>query len=65
VQVTVISGDGRSHNVVLHTPTKYVLSVPARGRATVLIADLRVGRYPLDVDGTARGALVIGGSPGP
>jgi len=65
VQVTVISGDGRSHTVVLRTPTSYVLTVPAHGRATVLIASLKLGRYALDVDGTARGALVIGGAPGP
>lgn len=65
VQVTVISGDGRAHKAVLHTPTVYALSVPARGRATVLIADLKSGRYPLVVDGAARGALVIGGAPGP
>ena len=65
VQVTVISGDGRSHTVLLRTPTRYTLAVPAHGRATVLIADLKLGRYALDVDGTARGALVIGGAPGP
>ena len=65
VQVAVVSGDGRSHTVLLRTPTRYVLAVPAHGRASVLIADLRAGRYALDVDGTARGALVIGGAPGP
>jgi len=65
VQVTVISGDGRAHKVVLHAPTVYVLAVPARGRGTVLIADLKAGHYALDVDGVARGALVIGGAPGP
>jgi hypothetical protein len=65
VQVTVISGDGRAHKAVLHTPIVYVLAVPAHGRATVLIANLKAGRYPLVVDGTARGALAIGGAPGP
>jgi hypothetical protein len=65
VQVTVISGDGRAHKAVLHTPTVYALSVPAHGRATVLITDLKTGRYPIVVDGAARGALVIGGAPGP
>jgi hypothetical protein len=65
VQVTVISGDGRSHRVLLRTPTTYVLAVPAHGRAGVLITGPKTGRYPLDVDGTARGLLVIGGAPGP
>jgi hypothetical protein len=26
---------------------------------------VKAGRYPVDVDGTARGTLVIGGAPGP
>ena len=65
VQVTVVSGDGRSHTVLLGTPTRYVLAVPAHGRASVLVADLRIGRYALEVDGTSRGVLVIGGAPGP
>ncbi len=61
----MISGDGRAHKAVLDTPTVYVLAVPAHGRATVLIADLKTGRYRLVVDGTAGGALVIGAAPGP
>ena len=65
VQLTVVSGDGRSHRVVLRTPTPHVLSVPAHGHATVLITGLKLGHYALDVDGTARGALVIGGAAGP
>ncbi|MGO9889314.1 MAG: hypothetical protein ACLP0L_15560 [Solirubrobacteraceae bacterium] len=65
VQVTVVSGDGRSHRVLLQTPRPHALAVAAHGHATVLIADLPLGRYALDVDGTPRGALVIGGAPGP
>ncbi len=65
VQLTLVSGDGRSHRVVLRTPTPHVLSVPTHGHATVLIRGLKLGHYALDVDGTARGALVIGGAPGP
>ncbi len=65
VQVTVVSGDGRSHEVVLRTEPPRALAVPAHGHATVLIAGLRVGRYTLDVDGKPRGGLAIGGAPGP
>ena len=65
VQVTVVSGDGRSHEVVLRTEPPRALAVPADGRATVLIAGLRVGRYTLDVDSKPRGGLAIGGAPGP
>ena len=65
VQLTVASGDGRSHRVLLRTPTPHALLVPAHGHATVLITVLEQGHYALDVDGTARGALVIGGAPGP
>jgi hypothetical protein len=65
VQLTVVSGDGQPHRVVLHTPNPHSLSVPAGGRAAILIGGLRAGRYVLDVDGTARAALIIGGEPGP
>jgi len=65
VQLTVVSGDGRSHRVVLRTPTPHALAVPAHGHATVSITGLKVGHYALEVDGAVRGALVIGGAPGP
>lgn len=65
VQLTAVSGDGRSHRVLLRTPVAQALAVPAHGRATVLLTGLKLGRYALDVDGVARGALVIGGAPGP
>lgn len=65
VDLTVASGDRGSHRVVLRTPAIHTLVVPARGRASVLLAGLRSGRYELKVDGVVRGALVIGGQPGP
>ena len=65
VALTVISGDGRSHRVLVRTPVQYVLTVPAHGRGSILLTGLKAGRYPLDVDGTAKGTLVIGGAPGP
>jgi hypothetical protein len=63
--LTVISGDGRAHKVVLRTPVPRTLAVPARGRASILLAGQRAGRYSLLVDGRTRGALIIGGEPGP
>ena len=65
VLVTVASGDGQQHRVLLKTPTPHSLSVPAHGHASVLVPGLRAGQYPIDVDGTPRGALLIGGEPGP
>jgi hypothetical protein len=65
VEVTVISRDGRSHRVVVRVPSPRTLSVPAGGRASVLIGGLRQGRYGIDLDGAPRGALEIGGEPGP
>ncbi len=65
VQVSVSDGDGRAHRIVIHTPTPHTLLVPAGGRASVLIPGLRAGQYAVDVDGTSRGALLIGGEPGP
>lgn len=51
--------------MVVHTPTSRSLTVPAGGRASVLIGGLKAGDYGLDVDGTPRAKLVIGGEPGP
>jgi hypothetical protein len=65
VRITVISGDGRAHRVLLGTPTRHTLSVPAGGRASVTVPGLRTGRYRISVDGVARGALVVGFTPGP
>jgi hypothetical protein len=65
VELTVISGDGRRHRVVVRTPAAHVLPVPANGRVSVLLRGLKAGRYVLLVDGVARGALQVGGAPGP
>jgi hypothetical protein len=65
VQVTVASGGGHSYPVLLRTPQPHSLTVPAHGHATVLITGQNPGRYALDIDGTPRGALVIGVAPGP
>jgi hypothetical protein len=65
VALTAISGDGHAHIVLLRTPRSYSLRVPARGRASILIPGLHAGQYVIDVDGAPRGALSIGGQPGP
>jgi len=65
VLLTVVSGDGRAHRAVLRTPVAHELNVSAHGRASVLLTGLKNGRYPLDVDGAPKGALIVGGAPGP
>ena len=65
VELTVISGDGRAHKVILTSPTPHSLSVPAGRRASVLVTGLASGRYPISIDGIVKGALVIGFTPGP
>jgi hypothetical protein len=65
IQLTVISGDGKAHRVLLRTPTPHSLAVPAGGRASIIIPGQRAGTYPLSVDGTDRATLQIGGEPGP
>jgi len=65
IELIIVSGDGRSHRVVLHTPRLRSLTVAPHGRAEKLIPALRAGTYALYVDGKARGALHIGGAPGP
>jgi hypothetical protein len=65
IALTMISGDGQAHSVLVHTPKPYSLRVPAHGRASVLIPGLRAGQYVIEVDGATRGALSIGAQPGP
>ncbi len=65
IELTVVSADGRRHRIVLATPKPHRLAVPAGGRASALIAGLRAGHYVIDVDGAPRGALDVGGEPGP
>jgi hypothetical protein len=65
VQLTLISADGRVHHAVLRTVIPYPVTVPANGRAVVLVPGQRAGRYALDVDGGPRAFLVIGPQPGP
>ncbi len=64
VELIVVS-DGGAHRITLRTPHPATLSVRAHGQASTLIRSLRTGSYPLQVDGVPKGALVIGGSPGP
>jgi hypothetical protein len=65
LDVTVISADSRSHLVTLRTPVAHALKVAPRVRVSLLIPGLKAGRYPIYVDGVQRGALVLGGEPGP
>jgi hypothetical protein len=65
VAVSVASRDHRRHQVLIRTPTQYPLIVPAGGRATASLPGQKAGSYTILVDGSARGALLIGGQPGP
>jgi hypothetical protein len=65
IRLTVKSDDGAPHKILVRTPTSHLLNVPANGSASILLAGQRAGTYSLDVDGAPRGALVIGGEPGP
>jgi hypothetical protein len=65
VELSLRSGDGRPHRLVLRTTPPHALRVGAGGRAAVRIAGLRAGRYPVLLDGRRAGALVAGGEVGP
>lgn len=65
IELVLISRDGRSHRAVLRTPAPRILTVPAGGRTEKLLPGLAAGTYRLDVDGRTRGALRVGGGPGP
>ena len=65
ISLTVVSGDGKPHQVRLLTLAPHVLHVPAGGRATTLIGGLKAGSYAIQIDGKPKAKLVIGGEPGP
>ncbi len=65
IEVTVSSTDGRAHSVLIKTPTKHSLKVPAGGRASILIPGQRKGKYQVEVDSAVRGMLITGVAPGP
>ncbi len=65
ISLTVVSGDGKPHQVRLLTLAPHVLHVPAGGRATTLIGGLKAGTYAIQIDGKPKAKLVIGGEPGP
>ncbi|HWE60038.1 MAG TPA: hypothetical protein VG228_10130, partial [Solirubrobacteraceae bacterium] len=65
VELTVVSRDGRRHTAVLRSPSRHALSVPAGGRASLLVSGLKRGTYALELDGADRAALVVGVAPGP
>jgi hypothetical protein len=65
VALTVVSGDGKAHRLVLHTPHREQVTVPAGGSAQLTLKGLPPGGYSVQVDGALRGRLIIGVAPGP
>jgi hypothetical protein len=65
VQLSVASGDGSAHTVLVKTPSPHTLEVPAHGRKAILIGGQKAGQYAIVVDGKPAGSLTIGGEPGP
>jgi len=66
VDVSVVSGDGKAHTLLIAVPPKpRVLSVAPGGKATVRIPGLKAGAYGITLDGHVAGGLLIGREPGP
>jgi len=61
VELSVV-GDAQAHRIKLGT-TRF--TVGPHEQAEKLIDGLRAGSYPLQVDGTPKAVLTIGGEPGP
>jgi hypothetical protein len=51
--------------VVVKVAVEVTLNVPASGHASARIGALKVGRYPIELDGRMAGLLVTGATPGP
>jgi hypothetical protein len=66
VDVSVVSGDGKAHTLLIEVPPKpRTLSVAPGGKATLRIQGLKAGAYGIELDGHVAGGLVIGRQPGP
>ena len=64
VELTLVSRDGRAHELALSAGRPYRLRVQAGGRTTVRIAGLRAGTYRLmPVGGGPSPTLVVSGEP--
>lgn len=63
ITLAVVSRDGRQHRVQLRMPSGLRgLTVPAHGRATAVLHAVKPGRYVVEVDGLARGLVLVGGT---
>ena len=65
VELTFIDkGSARVHAIV-HTPKPVDIVAPPGGDSYLLVSHLPKGTYAIDINGVARGSLVIGAAPGP
>ena len=63
ITLAVVSRDGRQHLVQLRMPSGLRgLTVPAHGRATAVLHAVKPGRYAVEIDGLARGLVLVGGT---
>ena len=65
VQLTFIDNGSAAASVVVMTPHPLHLTAPAGGDASTILSGLKKGSYTVTVNGTVRGSLAIGSSPGP
>ena len=65
VAVRINSASPAAHTATIATPHRVQLRIPPHGAGARTIAGLRAGTYAILIDGARRGALVIGGEPGP
>lgn len=65
IAVRITSASGSAHTATIATPHPVALRIPPHGAAATRIPGLRAGTYPILIDGVRRGALLIGGEPGP
>jgi hypothetical protein len=65
IDLTVRSGDGHEHELVLETPHRYHATVRPGAPAKLLLKELPDGSYGIEVDHVVRGRLIVGVAPGP
>lgn len=64
VKFSIVSRDGRTHHVLLRmTAGPRGLTVAGHHRATLVLRGVAPGRYVIDVDGLARGVVLVERTP--
>jgi len=65
IQVTFVDHGSTKDTALVHTPKPLEIVIAPGGDSYLLTSHVPKGTYAIDINGTVRGSLVVGASPGP